>query len=132
VQIASLADQKEEMESALKSQAELTAEVALLQQEYDEVLGKARRALELQEELPKLQVRRVAGPCWGGLRVPQLPASTAHLFIPQVSSRANTLKADKLGARWGAALVAARQLRQPSCSTDNSLGLLLSTSRMHG
>lgn len=56
VQIASLADQKEEMESALASQAELTAEVALLQQEYDDVLGKARRAIELQEELPKLQV----------------------------------------------------------------------------
>jgi hypothetical protein len=92
VQIASLADQKEEMESALKSQAELTAEVALLQQEYDEVLGKARRALELQEELPKLQVRRVAGPCWGGLRVPQLPGQTLCAFVAWWSDMCGILR----------------------------------------
>lgn len=56
VQIAGLADQKAELEGALQQQAELTAEVSVLQRDYDDMLDKARKALTLQEELPKLQV----------------------------------------------------------------------------
>lgn len=56
VQIAGLADQRAELEGALQQQAELTAEVSVLQRDYDDMLDKAQRALTLQEELPKLQV----------------------------------------------------------------------------
>lgn len=56
VQIAGLADQRAELEGALQQQAELTAEVSVLQRDYDGMLDKAQRALTLQEELPKLQV----------------------------------------------------------------------------
>lgn len=56
----SLVDQKEELEGALQQQAELTAEVAVLEREYGDMLAKAHKAMQLQEELPKLQVRG----CW--------------------------------------------------------------------
>lgn len=57
LQISSLADQKAELEAALQQQAELTAEVSVMERDYNDMLTKARRACELQEQLPQLQVR---------------------------------------------------------------------------
>jgi len=60
LQISSLADQKAELEAALQQQAELTAEVSVMERDYNDMLTKARRACELQEQLPRLQVRSYA------------------------------------------------------------------------
>lgn len=68
VQIAGLADQRAELEGALQQQAELTAEVSVLQRDYGDMLDKAQRALTLQEELPKLQVGVVCSTAAAGLR----------------------------------------------------------------
>ena len=59
-QVSHLAGQKDELEAALQQQAELTAEVSVLERDYNAMLAKAKRAYELQEQLPQLQVSLVA------------------------------------------------------------------------
>lgn len=57
LQIATLADQKAELEGALQTQAALQAEVSVLHHQYEDLVAKAERAKALGEDLPALQVR---------------------------------------------------------------------------
>jgi len=55
-QIRELEDSKEELQQALQQQATLTAEVAMLEMDYNKMAAAAERAVQLQEDLGKLQV----------------------------------------------------------------------------
>jgi DNA repair exonuclease SbcCD ATPase subunit len=60
-EITRLQDSRRELQQALQMQAAITAEVSMLQREYDALTGRAQHAQRLQEEIPRMQVGRVAG-----------------------------------------------------------------------
>lgn len=101
-QITCLADQKAELEGALQQQAELTAEVSVLQRDYDEMLDKARRALTLQEELPKLQVGAWALHLAAGQRHSELLGLWWHTAYLQKPLGCFWLLPQRVGARLSA------------------------------
>jgi hypothetical protein len=60
-EIARLEDSGRELQQALQMQAAITAEVSMLQREYDALAVQAQHAQRLQEEIPRMQVREMAG-----------------------------------------------------------------------
>jgi ABC-type phosphate transport system auxiliary subunit len=87
-EITRLEDSRRELQQALQMQAAITAEVSMLQREYDALAVQAQHAQRLQEEIPRMQVCLVAGVCFAALCLLQLwyDVSAAILQTPKPGS----------------------------------------------